>query len=412
MWKKIRNTHMMHIDMNRKLSQKLYFDYAAATPVRKEVLQKMMPYFSEKYGNPSSIYETGQTARRDIDTARHILAESIGAMPREIIFTSSGTEANNLAIIGFTRSVLKRKSGKIKILTTKIEHSSILEACEYINNGNVEVDYIPLFSDGTIDIEALKAMLTKEVVIISVAHGNNEIGTLQPVQEIGEIIKNFKKKNNTPYPILHIDACQSFGFFDTQVRKMGIDIMSWNSGKIYGPKGAGALYKSENVDIEPLLYGGGQEAGMRSGTENVAAIVGFGEAVRYITREREEYKKHCKKLAKCFTKELSGGLSGWRLAGPQDQEKRLPNNIYILFDDIETEMALVALDRMGVSVSAGAACKKGSSKPSHVLLGIGIPIEKAYRGLRISFGRDTKTSEVKRGAQIIIGAVIQLRKEG
>lgn len=362
------------------MNKPVYMDYAATTYVKKQVLEEMLPYFTEHYGNPSSIYSLSRETKKAIDLARDRVSKSINAESNEIYFTGGGSEADNWALKGVTFA--NRNKGN-HIITTKIEHHAVLHACQYLEKHGFEVTYLEVDEYGFISLEDLKNAITHKTILVSIMFANNEIGTIQPIKEIGEICRERKV-------LFHTDAVQAVGNAPIDVKEMNIDLMSMAAHKIYGPKGTGVLYIRRGVKIDNLIHGGAQERARRAGTENVPGIVGFGKAIELAVSNMEE---HNKKLSKLRDKLIKGLLKipYTRLNGPLG-ENRLPGNVNVCFRFIEGEAILLLLDSMGICASSGSACTSGSLDPSHVLLAIGLPHEIAHGSLRLSLG-DSNTEE-------------------
>ncbi len=389
--------------MNKKM---IYVDYAAATPVREEVFNKMKPFFSEYFGNSSSIYEFGQTSRRALDKARFQVSDALGCSPQEVFFTSGGTESNNLAIQGV---VEKYKNYGKHIVTTKIEHVSILSVCEKLEQDGCRITYLEPDNEGVIQPEQVQNALQEDTILVSVIHGNNEIGTMQDIQKMGEIVSQYRRDHQRKYPVFHSDICQTIGFFNMNAQMYNLDLATINSGKIYGPKGAGALYVKKGVQLSPRMYGGGQEKKIRAGTENIPAVVGFGEAVEWVQREREQYSRHCEDLRDFCIAEIEKRVSGCQLNGHRTD--RLPNNIHLSFEGIEGETLLVNLDQEGVCASTGSACTSGNIDPSHVLLAIGVSYELTHGSLRLTLGRMTTKEDVEYVVDKLVSVIQKMRSE-
>lgn len=362
--------------------KQVYLDYSATTPVKKEVLEEMLPYFSEKYGNPSSLYEIGFESKDAIAIARSKVAHIIGASDREIFFTSGGTESDNWAVIG-TAKALKDKGNHI--ITSKIEHHALLHTCEYLEKEGYEVTYLSVDSNGRISIEELEAAITDKTILISIMFANNEMGAIQPIKEISEIAKKYNI-------IFHTDAVQALGNVPIDVKELGIDLLSISSHKIYGPKGIGALYIRKGLVIPNLIHGGGQERKKRAGTENVPAIVGFGKAAELAEANLDNHIKELQTLRNYFITEVTNRIPDVSLNG--DLENRLPGNINMVFNYIEGEALLLAMDQKGIYASTGSACSSASFSPSHVLLAMGLPIEKVYSSIRFTIGDFTTREEL------------------
>lgn len=376
--------------------KKVYLDYAATTPVAQEVLEAMMPFFSEKFGNASSLHAYGQEARNALENARKKIASFINARPAEIIFTSGGTESNNLAIKGI--AFANKDKGK-HIITSKIEHAAVLEPCKWLEKQGFKVTYVPVDPEGLVNPEDVEKAITEETILVSIMHANNEIGTIQPIQEIGKICKKHKV-------YFHTDAVQSFGKLEIDVKKMNIDLLSASAHKIYGPKGIGLLYVNKDVKIQPIQHGGGHENGLRSGTENVAGIVGFAKAVELMQKLGKKEQEREKKLRDKIIDRLLE-IKGTRLNG--SRENRLYNNINISFKGIEGEALLIRLDQKGFAVSTGSACSSKSLEPSHVLTALGLKPEEAHGSLRITLGRYTTEQDIDNLLDILPKIVKSLR---
>lgn len=362
--------------------KRVYLDYAATTPVDKSVLDEMIPYFTDGFGNPSSIYYEGREARKAIDESRRKIANAINAKDQEIFFTGSGTEADNWAIKG--AAIANSKKGN-HIITTSIEHHAVLHTCNYLEKNGFEVTYLKVDEYGLINIDDLKNSIKENTILISIMFANNEIGTIQPIKEIGEIARENKI-------IFHTDAVQAFGNVPIDVAELKVDMLSISSHKIYGPKGIGALYIRKGVRIENFVHGGAQERKKRAGTENTPAIVGFGKAAELITRDIALSAKTLENLRDKIIKRIPKEIPNVKLNG--HEKYRLPGNVNFSFEFIEGESLLLSLDIVGISASSGSACTSGSLDPSHVLLAIGLPHETAHGSLRITLGKNTTEEEV------------------
>ncbi|NLK93746.1 MAG: cysteine desulfurase NifS [Clostridiales bacterium] len=378
--------------------RQVYMDYSATTYVKPEVLKEMMPYFTEKFGNPSSFYSISRETSKAIDEARIKVAKALNAEPSEIYFTGGGSEADNWAIKGIA-SANKNKGNHI--ITTKIEHHAILHTCEYLEKNGFDVTYLDVNEEGFIDLEELKNAITDKTILVSVMYANNEIGTLEPIEEIGKICKERKV-------LFHTDAVQAVGNVPIDVKAQNIDLLSLAGHKIYGPKGIGVLYIRKGVKIHNLIHGGGQERARRAGTENIAGIVGLGKAIELATNNLEE---HSKKLSTLRDKLIKGLLEVpyTKLNGPKDGNKRLPGNVNVCFKFIEGESILLSLDFEGVCASSGSACTSGSLDPSHVLLAIGLPHEIAHGSLRLSLGDSNSEEDVDYVLKVIPPIIERLR---
>ena len=358
----------------------IYMDNSATTPVKEEVLEAMLPYFSEKYGNPSSIYKLASASKVAVENARDQVAKALGAQSKEIYFTAGGSESDNWAIKGVAYN--QRKNGN-HIITTKIEHHAVLHTCEYLEKQGFEVTYLDVDEFGLISLDDLKNAITDRTILISIIYANNEIGTIQPIKEIGEIAKERGV-------LFHTDAVQAIGHIKIDVKELNIDLLSLSAHKFYGPKGIGALYIRQGVRIDPLIAGGGQERNKRAGTENVPSIVGLGKAIELATENIDEHNAKLIHLRDRLIEKIEATIPYVRLNGPRTE--RLPNNVNFCFEFIEGESLLLSLDLVGISGSSGSACTSGTLDPSHVLLGIGLPHEIAHGSLRLSLG-DFNTEE-------------------
>jgi cysteine desulfurase len=363
-------------------SMQLYLDYGATSPVRDEVLQEMLPYFSQIYGNPGSIHGMGQTASKGIQQARGRITHALGATSsREILFTSSGTEANNLAIIGVAHQYRSRGN---HLITTQIEHPSVLEACRYLEQTGYHITYLPVDEYGQVSVTDVAQAITSQTTLVSIMAANNEVGTIQPIAAIAQLLK-------TKDILFHTDAVQFFGKLPCNVAELGVDLLSIGSHKIYGPKGIGALYIRKGVRLKPLLYGGGQERSWRPSTLNTPAIVGFGKAASFISEEIHTESARLNSI-RDYCWERLNQLGDVTLNGHPTM--RLPNNLNVSFGRIEGQAVLLELDRQQIYVSSGSACSAGKHAPSHVLMAMGKDLDTAYQSLRFTFGRDTTKTNI------------------
>lgn len=360
-----------------------YFDNAATTPVKEAVLEEMFPFLSVEYGNPSSIYGLGRRAKRAIEEARSRVASLLKCKPNEIIFTSCGTESDNMALKGMAMFQKNINSGKNHIITSKIEHPAILNTCSTLEEQGFEVTYLDVDKNGFVNIETLMNSISDKTFLISIMYANNEIGTIEPIYKIAKIAKSHGV-------IFHTDAVQAVGNVDIDVKKMGIDMLSLSGHKLYAPKGVGALYVREGIELKKFLDGGHQERDKRAGTENVAEIVALGKACELAEKNLDEYIIKLKGFRDYFFNQITQKLKNIRING--DLEKRLPGNCNICFEGIESGDLLLKLDAVGICASGGSACSSGDSAPSHVLSAIGVPNNIAKGALRISFG-DFNTME-------------------
>ena len=360
----------------------IYFDHSAATPVCKEVMEKMLPYFSQTFANPSSIYRIGRMARSAVDMARSQIAAILGCAQHEVFFTSGGTESNNWALFGISQAYNKKH-----FITTKAEHHSVLSCFEELERRGSKVTYLPVDKHGVISLEDLEHALCPETLLASFMYANNEIGSIEHISQVAKLL-------HARGVFLHTDACQAGGYLDLHVQNLGVDLMTLNGGKIYGPKGSGVLYIRKGVRITPLHYGGEQEHRLRSGTENVAAIVGFAEALRIACSMASEETRRLLKLRKILIEGLFDSIPGVKLNG--HPEKRLPNNVHIAIPGVVGESLLLRLDMEGFCVSAGSACASGSLEPSHVLRAIGLSDSLARSSIRITLGRENTEEEIRK----------------
>ncbi len=381
----------------------IYMDHSATTPVRSDVLNAMLPYFTSDFGNPSSIYTIGQEARKAVDDARERIARILGARMSEIVFTSGGTESDNAALKGVAFAL--RALGK-HIITTAIEHHAILHTCYQLEQFGFDITYLPVDEHGLINPQDVVDAITDETILVSVMMANNEIGTIQPIEKITRLVKAEAKRRNRTV-IMHTDAVQAAGFLDINVRSLGVDLLSLSAHKIYGPKGVGLLYVKRGTPFEEQNAGGGQERQRRSGTENVPGIVGFGEALHLAVSQREETSKHCLRLREKLTQGIFETIAGVRLNG--HPEHRLPNNVNISIEGVEGEPVLLGLDFAGVCASSGSACSSASLEPSHVLLAIGLTAEMAQGSLRITLGRENTEEDVDYLLSILPDMIGKLR---
>ena len=376
----------------------IYLDNNATTKTDEEVVKAMMPYLLENYGNPSSIYKIGRENRKAIEEARETVAQILNCEPNEIYFTSGGSESDNTAIRGIAYSYIKK--GK-HIITSKIEHPAVLETCKQLEKEGFEVTYIGVNENGIIDLEELKKAIKPTTTLITIMYANNEIGTLQPIKEIGEIAKENKI-------IFHTDAVQAVGNIKIDVKELNIDSLSLSGHKFYGPKGIGALYVKKGVQFNKLINGGHQERNKRAGTENVAGIVGLAKAMELAYSNLDEHNKKIKELRDYYVSQVKEKIPYIKING--DMEKRLPGNSNISFRFIEGESLLLNLDLKGICASSGSACTSGSLDPSHVLLAIGLPHEIAHGSLRISIGKYNTKEEIDYVVENLVEIVGRLRE--
>lgn len=379
--------------------KRVYLDYSATTPVKEEVLKEMIPYYTELYGNPSSLYSEGLTAKEALDTARRRVADLINAEPREIIFTSCGTEADNWVLEGVA-DYMKDK-GK-HIITTKIEHHAILHTCEYLEEHGFEVTYLDVDGEGFVRPEDLEKAIRKDTILVSIMMVNNEVGTIEPIRQLAHIAKDHGV-------LFHTDAVQGLGNVNIDVRDLGIDFMSMSAHKIYGPKGTGALFMRKGLRIPNFMHGGAQESKKRAGTENVAGIVGFGKAAQLAKENLTHHISTCSSLRDYFWSEIEKNITGVQLNGPKDG-RRHPGNLNVSFDYIEGESILLLLDHFGISVSTGSACSSKSLVPSHVLEALGVSITKMNGTVRFTVGDFTTKDDIDYTVESLMKVVDKLRE--
>ncbi|ALU37637.1 Cysteine desulfurase [Clostridium ljungdahlii DSM 13528] len=373
-------------------------DYSATTYTKPEVLQEMIPYFTENFGNPSSLYSMSDVPREAINTARQRVAKAINADKNEIFFTAGGSESDNWILKGIA---FANKNKGNHIITTKIEHHAILHACKFLEKNGFEVTYLPVDEYGFINLEDLKKAIKDTTILVSVMFANNEVGTIQPIKEIGEICREKKI-------YFHTDAVQAIGHVNIDVKDMNIDALSMAGHKFYGPKGIGAMYLKKGVKIESLIHGGAQERGKRASTENVPGIVGIGKAIELATSEMKTESKRLSKLRDKLTKGLVEEIPYAKVNGPSG-DKRLPGNVNLSFIGIEGETLLLDLNDAGIFVSTGSACASASLDPSHVLLALGLPHEVAHGSLRLTLGAGTTEEDVDYALQVIPKVVARRR---
>ncbi len=372
----------------------IYLDHAATTPLDPRILKKMLPFLKEEFGNPSALYRLGRQPLKAIGEARKTIAEIFGCSAQELIFTGSGTESDNLAILGAARA--NKKFGN-HIITTKIEHHAVLNPCAYLQDQEgFKVTYLDVDKDGFVSPEQVIKAITPQTILVSIMYANNEIGTVEPIAEIGKAIQKLKIVNCKLKILFHTDACQAAGALDLDINRLHVDLMTINGSKIYGPKGVGVLYKKRDVKIHPLILGGGQEFNLRSGTENVAGIVGLAEALSLVQKDKEKENKRLIELRNYFWQKIQKNISKIKLNGPAIDVnlKRLPNNLNFSVLDIEGEAMLLYLDEKGIQASTGSACTSQSLEPSHVLLAIGRPHAIAHGSLRFTLGHSTTKKDI------------------
>jgi cysteine desulfurase len=377
--------------------RKVYLDHAATTPIHPEVLSLMHEFMRDTFGNPSSLHSFGREAKKFVQEARRRVAGLIGAAPEEIYFTGSGTEADNIAITG--TAMARRKNGN-HIITSAIEHHAVLDTCKHLARNGFEVTFLPVDRYGMVDPDDVAREIRKETILVTVMHANNEIGTIQPIAEIGRITREREV-------ILHSDAVQTLAKIPVNVDDLGVDLLSLSAHKIYGPKGIGALYARRGVTLQPLIFGGGQERELRSGTENTPGIVGFGKAAEVGGRELEPESSRVKGLRDRLVQRVLSEIPSVTLNGHPEQ--RLPNNANFSIACVEGESLVLGLDLEGIAVSSGSACSSGSLKPSHVLEALGFPHELMHGSLRMTLGRDNSEEDIDYAVEALKNIVARLR---
>ena len=377
--------------------KRIYLDHAATTPTDPRVLETMLPYFSDAFGNPSSIHSLGQETRAAVEEARHKIASLIGAQSEEIIFTSGGTEADNFAIKG-AASANKQKGNHV--ITTSIEHHAVLESCKFLEGQGFGVTCLSVDRNGLVDPDEIRKAITAGTILISVMHANNEVGTVQPIADIGKIARERGI-------CFHTDAVQTVGHIPVNVNELGIDLLAMSAHKLYGPKGVGSLYIRKGTRIDSFMHGGGQERGLRASTENVSGIVGFGKAAEIAQREMDRESKRLTSLRDKLIQGLFERIPEIHLNGHPTQ--RLPNNVNVSIGFVEGESMAIGLDMEGIAASTGSACTSHDLEPSHVLLALGLPGVLARGSLRFSLGRETTEEEIGRVLEVLPRIVARLR---
>ena len=377
--------------------KRIYLDHAATTPVDNRVLEAMKPYFDKEYGNASSLYHHGQQARLALEDSRKKVAKLINAEPEEVVFTSGGTESDNAALVGVA---MANKDKGNHIITTRIEHIAVLETCQYLEKQGFRVTYLDVDNQGMVDVKKLESKITSKTILVSVMHVNNEIGTIEPIGEIGRICRERKV-------YFHTDAVQGFGKLPIDVKAMKIDLLTASSHKVYGPKGVGLLFIKKGVPFESYMHGGNHEQGKRAGTENVSGIVGFARACEIAGKEMDKDHKRLRDLRDVLVK---GVLKIERSYLNGHPKERLPGNANFRFDGIEGEAMILRLDALGIEASTGSACSSRDLKPSHVLTSIGLRPEQAHGSLRITVGRHTTRQDIDYVLRKLPGVIEDLRK--
>ena len=383
------------------VSERIYLDHAATTPPDPRVIDAMLPYLRQFWGNPSSLYDEGQRARGAIDAARRTCAAILSARPNEIVFTSGGSESDNLALRGAAYGARERGD---HIITSAIEHHAVLHAAEQLEREGFHVTYLPVDREGFVDPAALETAITERTTLVSLIYANNEVGTIQPLAELSRIAKARR-----PSVIVHTDAVQAAGYLDLDVNALGVDMLSLSSHKFYGPKGAGLLYVRARTPFLPQILGGSQERNRRAGTENVPGIVGMAAALALAAEERERRTEHSRTLRDRLLAEIPARIPDTIVTGALNPDLRLPNSISFCFAHVQGEPVLLQLDINGIAASSGSACATGSVEPSHVLLALGIPAELARSSLRLTIGKDTSEADIDRVLDVLPRVIAELR---
>lgn len=381
-------------------TRRVYLDYSATTPVKEEVLKEMIPYYTEKFGNPSSLYTIGLESKAAIDKARGQVAGLINAEPTEVYFTGGGSEADNWTLFSVANAMKTKGKGN-HIITSKIEHHAVLHSCQFLEKNGFEVTYLDCEKDGTITPESLEAAIRPDTILVSIMFINNEIGTIEPIEALAKVAHDHGI-------IFHTDAVQALGNTHIDVKKMGIDMMSMSSHKIYGPKGEGALYMRKGIKIPSFIHGGAQEMGKRAGTENLPGIVGFGKAAELAGENLDKHIKHCTEIRNYLLDQIKKNIPDVVVNG--NMEHRHPGNANVTFEYIEGESILLLLDSFGIAVSTGSACSSKSLKPSHVLTAIGVPDEMIHGTIRFTVGDFTTKEDIDYVIECLTKVVSRLRE--
>ncbi|MBM3959573.1 MAG: aminotransferase class V-fold PLP-dependent enzyme [SAR202 cluster bacterium] len=381
----------------------MYLDHSATTPLRRAAFEAMVPYFSEKFGNPSSLYALAQESRDGVDLARERVASVLACRASEVVFTSGGTESDNTAIKGVAAAL--RSNGN-HIVTSAFEHHAVLHACHQLEKQGFEITYLPVNREGLIEPEAVAAAVTDRTTLVSIMYANNEVGSIQDIGAIARLVHQRAAELSRTI-VMHTDAVQAPGWLDLSTQELGVDLLSLSGHKFHGPKGVGVLYVRRGTPLDSLLVGGGQERQRRSGTENVPGIVGLGVALELAEKEREEAGTRVQRLRDMLIEGIMERIGGAHLNGGLD--RRLPGNVNISFEGIEAEPLLIGLDQHGICASSGSACSSASVEPSHVLLAVGLDADLAVGSLRLTLGHQTTEAEISRVIEVLPGVVKQLR---
>ena len=389
----------------------IYLDHAATTPVHPTVLKAMLPYLKDDFGNAGAIYDLGRRARHAVDGSRARVAKLIGAKPQEIIFCAGGTESDNLAILGYARANALKGNNRGHIITTNIEHHAVLDTCGALENEGFEVSYLPVDKNGLVSAEQVARSVRSDTILASVMYANNEIGTVMPIARIGKRLKQInlaRERRRLPRVAFHTDACQAAGDLNINVNDLGVDLMTVNGSKLYGPKGIGFLYRRRDVSLAPIIWGGGQEFGLRSGTENVAGIVGLAEALSISQEQRNREAKRLTVLRDKFISATLKQIPKTQLNG--HPQKRLPSNINISILGIEGESAVLYLDARGIACATGSACTAANLEPSYVITALGKNHERAHGSLRLTLGRETTQKDLDFTLTQLVKVAARLRQ--
>jgi cysteine desulfurase len=383
------------------MDNRIYLDHAATTPLDPRVLEAMMPYLTQFWGNPSSLYLEAREARRGLDNARKTVAETLGCKTQEIVFTSGGSEADNLAIRGAAYGNRRRGS---HIVTTAIEHHAVLHTFERLEKEGFTVTYLPVNREGFVDLATLEQTVTPETTLVSIMYANNEVGTIEPIAEASRLVKE-----RNLHCIFHTDGVQAVGALDVNIDRLGVDMFSLTAHKFYGPKGFGALYVRSRTPFLPQILGGSQERDRRAGTENIAGAVGLAKALELAYAEFEQRNAHSLMLRDRLLNDVPNAVPKVRINGTTDGNRRLSNNASFAFEYVEGEAILMALDLAGIAASSGSACTSGSLEPSHVLTAMGVPLEIARGSVRLTVGKDNTMEEIDRLLEVLPNIVARLR---
>ncbi len=410
-----------------KPKKTIYLDYAATTPVNPAVVKAMQPYWTEHFANPSALYKSGRDANKAISEARSSIAKVLNAKPSEIIFTAGGTESNNLAILGATQAYQKLHGKPGHIITTTIEHHSVLHVVEALKNWGWKISYAKTDSAGFIDLPSLKSLVKKDTALISVMYANNEVGTIEPISEIGKWLTGLNKVRSTKglgRIQFHTDACQAAGALSLDVQNLKVDLLTLNGSKIYGPKQTGILFVRTGTKLEPIVHGGGQEKDLRSGTENVPGIVGLATALDLVIKDQEKENQRLITLRNYLNDRLSKKVKEITVNGPALTSSptkksanakiarslnRLPNNLNLTIDNVEGEALMLYLDAAGIQIATGSACATTSEDPSHVLVALGVSRAKAYNSIRITLGKQTTKADIDYLLSVLPKLIAQIR---